>query len=72
MEEVGGLLKAIVEKLTATYGEKNWKIRRVSRARRDAKIPSLTITEELEAIGCNIGDYVVVAVQGDAVVIRKI
>jgi hypothetical protein len=58
--------------LDRNYGEGNWRIRKISRIRKNVNIPSLTITESLEKIGCKPDDYVVVAVQNNRIVIYKV
>jgi len=65
-------LKSLKELLDKNYGEGNWRIRKVSKARKNVNIPSLTITEDLEKIGCKPNDLVIVAVQNNKVVIYKV
>jgi hypothetical protein len=64
--------RSLKEMLDKSYGKGNWKIRKVSKARRSVNIPSLTITEDLERIGCKPDDLVIVAVQNNRVVIYKV
>ncbi|MCL7390229.1 MAG: hypothetical protein LZ173_09940 [Thaumarchaeota archaeon] len=65
-------LKKLKEMLDKNYGEGNWRIRKVSKARKSMSIPSLTITEDLEKIGCKPNDLVIVAVQKNKITIYKI
>lgn len=65
------ILVKIKEELNNRYGEGNWKLRLVSRARKESDIPSLTITEELAKLGIKPRDWVVVAIDGDKIVITK-
>lgn len=65
-------LKKLKEELNRLFGEGNWKIRKVSKARRDTDRPSLTITEELEKIGAKATDYVIVAVEGERIIIYRV
>jgi hypothetical protein len=64
--------RSLKEKLDRMFGEGNWRIRKVSKAKKSIDSPSLTITESLEKIGCKPNDYVIVAVQNNKVVIYKI
>jgi hypothetical protein len=74
MENVSGNIdfKNLKEMLDRNYGEGNWKIRRVSRSRKRMDIPSLTITGDLERIGCKPDDLVIVVVQNNRIVIYKV
>ena len=65
-------LKKLKEMLDKNYGEGNWRIRKVSKARKSMSIPSLTITEDLEKIGCKPNDLVIVAVQKNKITIYKV
>ena len=65
------ILKKLKDELNRLYGEGNWKLRKVSKARKEMDKPSLTITEELERINARPADYVVVAVVGDKILIYK-
>ena len=65
-------LKKLKELLDRSYGEGNWRIRKVSKARKSVNIPSLTITEDLENIGCRPNDLVIVAVQNNRVIIYRV
>jgi hypothetical protein len=65
-------LKKLKEMLDKNYGEGNWRIRKVSKARKSMSIPSLTITEDLEKIGCKPNDLVIVAVQKNKIMIYKV
>jgi hypothetical protein len=65
-------LKKLKELLDRSYGEGNWRIRKVSKARKSVNIPSLTITEDLERIGCKPNDLVIVAVQNNRVIIYRV
>ena len=65
------ILKKLKDELNRLYGEGNWKLRKVSKARKEMDKPSLTITEELEKINARPADYVVVAVVGDKILIYK-
>jgi hypothetical protein len=65
-------LKKLKELLDRSYGEGNWRIRKVSKARKSVNIPSLTITEDLEKIGCKPNDLVIVAVQNNRVIIYRV
>jgi len=65
-------LKKLKELLDRSYGEGNWRIRKVSKARKSVNIPSLTITEDLEKIGCRPNDLVIVAVQNNRVIIYRV
>jgi hypothetical protein len=65
-------LKKLKEILDRSYGEGNWRIRKVSKARKSVNIPSLTITEDLEKIGCKPNDLVIVAVQNNRVIIYRV
>jgi len=60
------------EELNLKYGEGNWKIRKVSRVKKNTDVPSLTITEELKKIGLEPGDYVVVVTKDNSICIEKI
>jgi len=64
--------RSLKEMLDRNYGEGNWRIRKVSKARKSVDIPSLTITEDLEKIGCKPNDLVVVVVQNNKIVIYKV
>jgi len=64
--------RSLKEMLDRNYGEGNWRIRKISRARKNVNIPSLTITEDLERIGCKPDDLVVVVVQNNKIVIYKV
>jgi len=72
VDNTGRVLVSLKEQLNKLYGEGNWKIRKVSRARKGADIPSLTITEELSKAGCSPDDLVVVALVGDKILIYKV
>ena len=65
-------LKKLKELLDRSYGEGNWRIRKVSRNKRSMNIPSLTITEDLERIGCKPNDLVIVAVQNNRIIIYRV
>jgi hypothetical protein len=65
-------LKKLKELLDKNYGAGNWRIRKVSKARKSVNIPSLTITEDLEKIGCRPNDLVIVAVQNNRVIIYRV
>jgi len=65
-------LKKLKELLDKNYGEGNWRIRKVSRNKRSMNIPSLTITEDLERIGCKPNDLVIVAVQNNRIIIYRV
>ncbi len=49
-----------------------WKIRKVSRISKKNDYPSLNISSELSKIGINCGDYVVVAIKGNTIIIEKL
>jgi len=70
--EIGGTLHSLKAELDKMFGDGNWKLRKVSRARKGTDFPSLTITEELGKIGCNPDDYVVVAIIDDKIIIYKV
>jgi len=70
--EIGGMLYSLKAELNKVFGEGNWKLRKVSRARKGTDFPSLTITEELSKIGCNPDDYVVVALVEDKILIYRV
>lgn len=63
--------KSLKEALDSKYGAGNWKIRKVSRIRRHSDIPSLTISEELEKIGCKPDDFVVVVLSEGKIVVYR-
>lgn len=69
--EISLLLK-LKEELNEKFGEGNWKLRKVSRARKSADHPSLTITEELKKLGCKPQNYVVVVSSKSKIEIYKI
>lgn len=64
--------RSLKEMLDRNYGEGSWRIRKVSRARKSVDIPSLTITEDLEKIGCKPDDLVIVAIKNNKIVIYKV
>jgi len=66
------ILKKLKDELNRLYGEGNWKLRQVSRARKGTNKPSLTITEELEKIDAKPTDYVIVAVADEKILIYKV
>ncbi len=70
--EIGRVLVSLKEQLNKQFGEGNWKLRKVSRARKGAEIPSLTITEELSKVGCSPDDLVVVALVDDKILIYRV
>ena len=63
--------KSLKEALDSKYGEGNWKIRKVSRIRKHSDIPSLTISEELERIGCRPNDFVIVVLSDGKIVVYR-
>jgi len=70
--EMGRVLYNLKAELDKMFGDGNWKLRKVSRARKGTDFPSLTITEELSKIGCNPDDYVVVALVEDKILIYRV
>lgn len=46
-------------------------LRQVSSAKKDGSIPSLTITAELKELGLKKGDWILVSVQNDKIIIER-
>lgn len=72
VESISEMILEAKERLNEKYGEGNWKIRKVSRIRRDDDTPSLTVVDELKKAGLKPGDLIVIAIVGDTVVIEKL
>jgi len=70
--EVSKILVTLKDELNNLYGEGNWKLRQVSRARKGTNKPSLTITEELERLNAKPTDYVIVAVVDNKILIYRV
>ena len=46
-------------------------LRQVSSAKKDGSVPSLTITAELKELGLKKGDWILVGVQNDKIIIER-